>query len=227
MKQTTFLIIFFLLCSNFLNGQIEEKKNYFPIWTFHQKNINIHGLSIGLASLGAIDKGQYQTNTNGIKIELIGLGILGALGPNPIARNDSSFSELAKIPFSEIINGISLSGTGTVCHSLTNGITAGLICQFNFQVNGISFSIINYAQKHNGLQIAWINNCYYMNGVQFGILNYSSKTNGIQIGGFNNGLQTVGLQIGLFNESNDLKGLQIGLWNVNQTRKLPLINWNF
>jgi hypothetical protein len=34
-----------------------------------------------------------------------------------------------------------------------------------------------------------------------------------------------GLQIGLFNRCVELNGLQIGLWNVNEKRKLPIVNW--
>ena len=36
-----------------------------------------------------------------------------------------------------------------------------------------------------------------------------------------------GLQIGVVNKSKNLRGIQIGIWNVNQKRRLPLINWNF
>jgi hypothetical protein len=36
-----------------------------------------------------------------------------------------------------------------------------------------------------------------------------------------------GLQIGIVNKSKNLRGIQIGIWNVNQKRKLPLLNWNF
>ena len=34
-----------------------------------------------------------------------------------------------------------------------------------------------------------------------------------------------GLQIGLFNRCVELNGFQIGLWNVNEKRKLPIVNW--
>jgi hypothetical protein len=36
-----------------------------------------------------------------------------------------------------------------------------------------------------------------------------------------------GVQIALFNSSMNFKGIQIGLWNKNQKRSLPFINWNF
>jgi hypothetical protein len=35
-----------------------------------------------------------------------------------------------------------------------------------------------------------------------------------------------GLQIGIFNASKHTKGVQLGIWNKNEKRKLPIINWN-
>lgn len=49
-------------------GQDLRRKNYFPIWSFHQKNANIHGISIGLFNWN----GEQNTYTNGIRLELIG-----------------------------------------------------------------------------------------------------------------------------------------------------------
>jgi hypothetical protein len=199
MKHTkTISTLIFLILSISSYGQVEKRKNYFPIWTFHQQNINIHGMSIGLLSFN--DEPRY-TNTNGIKLELIGMGILIPLIPSsPIVENDSAFIKLAQEPLSEKINGLNLSATGSVCHCLTNGLTAGFIGQIHHQVNGISTSLLmSFTQKHNGIMMAMFNDAYYMKG----------------------------LQIGLVNNGYNLKGLQIGLWNVNQRRKLPLINWNF
>ena len=136
---------------------------------------------------------------------------------------------LQQKPLSEIINGISLSTFGTECDCITNGLSTGLIGQLNFQVNGISSSLfMNFAQRHNGLQLALYNEAYYMSGVQIGLSSSGVHTKGLQIGVIeNHGEITKGVQIGLINKSNNLKGIQIGLWNVNQKRKLPLINWNF
>ena len=188
----------FLLLTINSYGQVEKRKNYFPIWSFHQKNINIHGISIGI---GTVRTGPRYTNTNGIKIEIIGAGIAIPLIPqSPVAKDDSSFIALSKEPISERINGISLSATGTACDCITNGINIGFIGNINYQVNGLTASLLmNFAQKHNGLQFAMFNEAYYMTG----------------------------LQIGLFNKSDKSRGIQIGLWNINQKRKLPLINWNF
>ncbi len=222
-KLTATILLLITFCSY---GQVEERKDYFPIWTYHQSGITIHGISLGLWS--SLNAPKY-TNTNGIKIELIGLGVLVPLIPrSPVAENDSTFLKLTKEPISEIINGLSISASGAVCDCITNGISTGLIGQINFQVNGISSSIfMNFAQRHNGIQIAFFNESYYMRGLQLGISNYGVKSKGLQIGIGNSGTETRGLQLGLFNKSKKLKGVQIGLWNVSQNRKLPIINWNF
>ena len=228
MKLTnTIPIILFLFLTINSFGQVQKKKNYFPIWTFHKDSINIHGISLGLWSFNS--KPRY-TNTNGIKFELIGVGIVIPLIPrSPIVETDSDFVKLKLVPLSERINGLNLSTSGTLCHCLTNGLTAGFIGQINFQVNGISTSLfMNFSQKHNGVMTALFNDAYYMDGLQVGFSNNGYKTKGVQIAILgNNSNEIKGVQIGLINKSKRLKGIQIGLWNVNQRRKLPLINWNF
>jgi hypothetical protein len=238
-KTITTLIFLILSISSY--GQNYKNKNYFPIWTFHQDDINIHGISLGLWTL---NKEPRYTNTNGIKLELLGVGIgLPLIGRSPIPETDSAFFELQQKPLSERINGLNLSATGTFCHCQTNGLAAGLIGQMHFQVNGLSASLfVNFTQKLNGIMVSAYNDAYYMNGLQLGYMNSGSKTKGVQIGIFGNGAVEMkglqiglvniskklkGLQIGLFNKSKKLKGFQIGLWNVNQKRKLPFVNWNF
>jgi hypothetical protein len=175
----------------------QRKKSYFPIWTFHQNNINIYGVSVGLGSLRDIPK---HTNTNGLKLEIIGAGIgVPLMSSGPIADNDSSFQQIQKDTISERINGISLSASGTVCNCIINGVSIGLIGQIEYNVNGFSATIFNFTQIHNGIQIGLTNETFKMSGIQIGFVNISKRT----------------------------RGIQIGLWNVNERRKFPLINWNF
>jgi len=206
----TTVLFLFLTISSF--GQINQKKDYFPAGTFHQDSINIHGISVGLWSFNDEPR---NTNTNGIKFELIGVGIALPLIPrSPIVETEEDFVKLNQKPLSERINGLNLSTSGTVCHCVTNGFTAGFIGQINFKVNGISTSLVmNLVQKQNGFMASMFNDAYSVNGLQVGL--------------GNTGVKTRGAQIGLINNSKNLKGIQIGLWNVNQKRKLPLINWNF
>jgi hypothetical protein len=193
------------------NGQ--KRKNYFPIWTYHQRNINIHGVSLGIGSVRGEPR---NTNTNGIKVELIGAGLAVPLIPrSPIATNDSSFIDEINVDVSERINGLNISASGTVCDCVTNGITVGFLGQINLRVRGVSGAfIMNFTQSIAGVHAAII-------------MTESYQLNGVQISAFNEGHRLNGLQIGVFNKSTTLKGIQIGLWNVNQKRKLPFINWSF
>jgi hypothetical protein len=227
MRTNYILILILFIMSTCLIGQEKVQKNYFPVWTFHQKNANIHGVSVGIASMLRADSS--RTNTNGIKIELIGLGILCPLIPqSPVVKDDSSYLEMQREPVSEKINGLSLSVSGSLCDCITNGLSIGAIGQINRQVNGMAVSyFMNFSQKFNGLQMAIINDVYYLNGCQIGIFNHGEKTKGMQVGIKNSGNENSGLQIGAVNESKKLVGVQVGFWNVNQKRKLPLLNWNF
>ncbi len=178
--------------------QGQKRKTYFPVWSFHQKNAVICGLSLGLWNFSDQPR---NTSTNGIRLALIGEGLLVPLIPfSPIPETETLFNEKQKEPFTEKINGLNIAGTGTAGTFIINGISLGLFGQIVSKVNGFSASLLmNYAQIHNGIQIAAINEAYKMKGLQLGIINRSKET----------------------------KGIQIGFWNVNERRKLPLINWNF
>jgi len=213
LKKRACMSIIFIVLTICSYGQ---NKNRFPIWTFHEKNVNIQGISVGFWS--SLISGR-NTNTNGIRLELIGFGVFAPMAPQ--------FPEFGN-QRSERVNGLSLSALGTVCDCLINGLSAGL-GQITYQVNGISVvPFMNITQKHNGIMLSGFNVSDTMNGLQLGFNNGSSKTNGVQIAFLINETEEMkGLQIGLFNNSKNLRGIQIGLWNVNQKRKLPLINWNF
>jgi len=209
------LILLLLIAStNAVLAQSPKRKNRFPVGTFHHKNQNITGISVGLYS-GFDDDEDRNVHTNGIRLEPIGMGIAVPLIPSsPISETEGQFKATMAAPPSEVINGFNLSPAGTVCDCITNGVSAGLIGQINKQVNGISASLMmNFSESTNGIQLAMFNESYAMNGLQIGISN--------------TGRSARGLQIGLVNESDNLKGVQIGLWNVNKKRKLPIINWNF
>ena len=209
MRKLYSFILLILTLASF--GQDIERKNHYLFWTYHQRNVTTNGVSLGIGSFGE----SMNSYTNGLKIELIGMGILLPLIPkSPIADNEIEYEKLIISPISERVNGIVISGAGNVCDCTTNGINIGLIGHANRKLNGISIAgVMNIAQKSNGIQISAFNESFKMNGLQLGITNYSYNTNG--------------LQIGLLNTSKNLKGIQIGLWNVNQKRKFPLINWNF
>jgi hypothetical protein len=194
MKYTFVVFLAFFITLAF--GQ--KKKTYFPICTFHEKNINIDGISLGLWNFSRVP---MNTTTNGIRISLIGEGVLVPLVPSsPIAKNDTLFQKEKEVIISETINGISLSGSGNAGAYVINGVSLGLIGQLTHKMNGLSAALfMNFSQIHNGIQIATFNECYSMTGIQIGFYNSSKRT----------------------------RGMQFGIWNINERRKLPLINWNF
>lgn len=99
------------------------------------------------------------------------------------------------------------------------------------RINGLSISpgVMMFANPDvNGLIInGLISTCHNINGVSVnGIGTLSNSFNGVQIAGIYNETQRGrGLQIGIVNKCKNLKGIQIGIWNINDKRKLPFINW--
>jgi hypothetical protein len=193
-----FLLVFLV---GFLQHSFaQQRKSYFPIWTFHQRNSNIHGLSIGLWS--GFDAPR-RTNTNGLKVELIGLGFLSFQQHqnSQVAQNNIEFIANTKDTISERINGVVASPIGAYCNCNMNGISISGFAKLERRVNGISFAIFgNSVQIHRGIQLAVFSNEAY---------------------------KMWGIQIGLFNRSHNTRGIQIGIWNRNEKRQIPLINWNF
>lgn len=207
-----YLTVFLLFFA--LSAGAQTKKTYFPAWTYHTRNANIYGVSLGLGSFG--DK-VVHTDTYGLKVEAIGLGLFCLFLPqSPVAENDSDFAmHVLYDTISEHINGIVLSASGTVCNCITNGIAMGMIGQIQSEVNGASATMLNMVQLHKGIQLAILfNQTYKMRGIQAAFI--ANETYDMK-----------GLQVGIFNKSKHTRGLQLGIWNVNERRKLPFINWNF
>ncbi len=207
MKNKLSLLLIF---ASLINLKAQKKEHYFPIWTFQQSDITIDGISIGLAS--GIKEIQ-NTTTNGIKLEIIGVGLLVPLMPmSPIREDDSILNSTI---ISEKINGLNLSFTGSACDCEINGISAGFVGEILYKVNGVSATFaINIVQIHNGIHLA-------------AIFSENFKIKGLQVAFYNGSKHTKGLQLGVFNSSQDLRGIQIGLWNKNGKRSLPIINWQF
>lgn len=227
MKYISLLLL--VICLNSLNSY--ERKDQYVIGTYYADGLNIHGISIGLGSASGRPKREdYKiSNTNGIKIEFIGAGILGPLWPrSPIFSDENEFVQDSIGRIFEKINGISVSLTGSICGDcIVNGISTGSIFQYFYKINGISASFFANTQIINGIQISIFNQCYLGNGIQLGGVNSSKFFKGIQIAIVNYSVNFSGIQIGLLNISKEYKGIQIGIWNINSIRSFPIINWNF
>lgn len=221
-KLVTAITVGILLSAS---SHAQEMKNVFPVGTFHTPNTTVNGISGGLFT----EPGDNSGNTNGLKIELPGLGLmLMAMPYIPVSESEPEYKEVMSRSFSTN-NGLVVSFSGVICDCVTNGILLGGAGNFSREVNGVSGAgMFNYAEKHAGIQTAiFVSGTYRMEGVQTAITNTAVISNGIQLGINNKSNRHRGLQIGLINRTKNHKGLQLGLWNENEKRKLPFINWNF
>lgn len=212
MIKTGILVLLLSITFSYSGSAQENMRNIFPVWTYHHRHTNIHGVSLGFFSTPA---DTTPVRTNGIKLELIGTGILLGLAPRMVtAESDEEFVSLTDYPVSEKVNGIALSPLGVTSDCRVNGLTIGGFGQYNRAVNGVGLSLfLNESQTFNGFQLAIFNSTYHLNGFQLGVSNSTDKMRGIQIG--------------ILNFSKDTKGIQIGIWNKNEKRGFPIINWNF
>lgn len=234
MRRFLLLIIAIGLFHQFAAAQATLKRTpKFPIWSFQDTNVTIHGISYGNFSGSNLYLGDYRnTVTNGLRLELYGLGVWFPIGNgSPITGIDTITNGISRSDyiFNEIINGINLS-TGSVGGLNYNGITISLTGQYGFLANGLAISgVMNAMDKVNGISIGGLaNEALQHQGIQIGggvssaIIMY-----GIQVAANNQAKTMYGIQIGLFNKTDKSKGLQIGLWNKNEHRSLPFINWSF
>lgn len=211
-----FLLVLFIGHSTF--GQTR-----WLLWTHHDSFTDkINGLSLGIGIY--LEK---ETNVNGIKVDIPGLGMFvpAGVGSDPyVLSNDSlslaiheskSDSLKAEKKLMTKTNGLYVSGFGDV-EEMVNGIAVHPIGGKVEVINGISlFGIIGFISQNNGLTVtAFISSCRHSNGL-------------IISGFFNQAVEMNGVQIGLFNKSIKTKGFQFGLWNTNEKRSLPFVNWNF
>ena len=83
-------------------------------------------------------------------------------------------------------------------------------------INGLDINASgSFESVTNGVTVsAATNNHYVINGLTIATI-------------ANSDFKCHGVQIAMFNSCKDLKGLQFGLWNKNQRRSLPFINWAF
>lgn len=235
-----FLLAF--CCVFLVFNVLAQNKTRFPIWTYHDTDVIINGLSVG-----AFTKTDTIKNviTNGFRLEIPGFPFTkSTMSKHPIIHSDELL-ELVTQTNSENINGISFSILGNFLDGDVNGFMINCFLGNCCRLNGVSLggalsgaSICNGLQiaflgtsayKCNGVQIAFCNEADNLKGLQLGgLMNIAKDTKGVQISLFNDSRKHIqGVQIGFVNKAKNLKGIQFGLWNVNQKRKLPIINWSF
>lgn len=227
MKKTV-TILAFLIMSTYLMSQNQKLR---PIlWTTHSKNTDVLGMSIGILPK-EVFKDTTLTRTFGIRLEAPGIGLLFPLIPySPISQDIESFNHKMNNKPNEIVFGLNIS-SGSTNQTEIHGVSLALVGQYLYKINGITLAGFgNITERYNGITISGIgNDSFKTNGIAASfITNSSQHFNGIQISAQNYiKAKGTGIQIGLSNKAKNFKGIQIGLWNKNNKRSLPIINWNF
>ena len=203
-----------------------QSKTRFPVWTFNTKNTHVYGLSAGYTTTRHTE----NVTSNGVRFELIGLGLLLPLIPDvPISQDSAGHERFLQEKPMERVNGINLSPLGAGCLCVVSGLNIFGPGSVTRQVNGIAAGgIMNITEIQNGLQLAvYSNYTYRLNGIQLAAIantNYETM-NGVQVALMNDTNTLHGVQIGIYNKSKKGKGLQLGIWNDNGRRKRPLVNF--
>ena len=199
-----FLIQFVILCNAF--GQprdtTEIKKNI--LWYSPSNVTHVNGIMFNVFPVLMNEDTKNWPKINGIEIEISPLSIffpfltaLYSLDPSTHQTNYDSIPPLIKSDFKEI-NGLHI-GLGDMELKWINGIELSATGSFDSYVNGATFSLV-------------LNRHLKINGLSFAVMG-------------NHDVETNGIQIGLINSTKKLFGFQFGLWNKNQKRSLPFINW--
>lgn len=227
-----------------------EQKTKWPVWTYHNRNTRINGLSVGLISGTLSEK---NVTTNGIELDAIGTSIAIVFNfpyllfslPDVIDNmkgegyKDETELRLAgeaiELEYKNrmmITNGLKISTLGSFSENATaNGIAIGGLVHTMYKANGISIAgLMNMHYAINGAQISGIvSSSGVTKGLQIGgIYAYSGRLAGMQVGLINSvSFRASGLQIGAFNRAGEIRGLQIGIFNSTKILKgIQLGLWN-
>lgn len=206
MKKYTTVIFFTLFIGNcFLQTDSILPINRYGIGFLPSKAHNIYGLALGLMGSEVICDRNYTRKSHGLNIQLFGQGFFT---PFNLFNKERSWYHTTE-------GTIVFNDSNRVMRTLHNGVLIAGFGTFTETINGVSIS-------------PWMSVNHKINGLSLNLFANSSHTlNGVAIGFYNVTYKTHGLQIGLVNRTRKLRGFQLGLWNVNEKRKLPLINWSF
>ncbi|MFP9115871.1 LA_2272 family surface repeat-containing protein [Flavobacterium sp. RHBU_3] len=252
MKTKRILVLLLLVLAP-ATALAQKHKLRIPFGLYTTGNSDIYGISTGIGSDTYMDSDTVSVHSNGLRIEPISQSLLFFTLIFPIKHvnypnQETAFADFNKKVPNEVINGINLS-CGTNAFANLNGITVSATVQSLKNTNGISLAgISNSSYKNNGIQMSFFNTgSYYSKGLlvggfQTGVYkgrrvhaafwyNEYKYFDGFMISVANGCLSKPeefrGLQLGVVNRTKKLKGIQIGLWNINEKRSLPIVNWNF
>jgi hypothetical protein len=204
-------LVLIIFCHNLFGQDTLVKKdiNRYVIWFSPEKKAtHVHGFMLNFMPNGFINSNGIEgyPNVNGIELNVNPLVVfplyqlmIGIIIPEFYKPPEEALSGINFEDF-KIINGIQVAIVNTES-TFTNGIELSCFGSFNSRIDGVAFAI--FMSKH-----------YVVNGISFATMG-------------NQDIVCNGIQIGLFNTCRNLKGIQIVLWNKNQKRALPFLNWNF
>jgi hypothetical protein len=244
MKTKILALLLFFSIKGFSQDSLQVPKlrsQLFSLSPISKKVDNVNGLVFGI---GHFDNKKIASQTiNGINLEINPAPIAGALvgfmmimhtpeiikankRDKGISVNDEKFMKISDWTTTPNVklNGINLSTGCFFTTTSMNGLNISLGNKFN-DFNGISLAPLGtLAGKQNGLSIGIINGNNQLSGATFGIYNQSQDLKGLHFGIINRAKRNGGLQVGVYNKSFS-KGFQLGIWNVNNKRSFPLLNW--
>lgn len=214
------------------NNMTTNQKLRFPVWITHSKNTDIIGVSLGAFPTDYKNE-KKMTRTFGMRVEVFPLSPFYFLAPRtPISRDEAAFQKYIKSDgATQQVFGLNIS-TGTFEGIDAYGISITGFMHYSRKNNGISISgLTNSIERGNGVIVGFGGNEVYQgNGMMISSVwgNWSKRFNGIQISAENYiDKKGSGIQIGVFNKAKNFRGIQLGLWNKNDKRSFPIINWQF
>jgi hypothetical protein len=210
---------------NLIDAANEDVLEYADSADFY--NIRVNG--INLSTLG----------TNGDLVKINGLNLSGFASYTGKVNGISASFLVNK---SRVLNGIGMGFLASRYNRVT-GLQVSFYSDAN-ELKGLQIGIISCTRIIKGVQLSDLySQAEEIAGVQLGAFNNTNEIKGLQIGYIYSEAEEVkgvqlayiyskaeevkGVQIGFVTKTTKLKGFQFGLWNVNEKRKLPLINFNF
>lgn len=220
-----------------ISDSIQTHTQIFSLAPISKKVDKVNGLVFGL---GHIENKNIEHQTiNGINVEVNPAPAAGALyafitimnfdrviGNNKIKvikKNEEDYIIKNTAP-ALMLNGLNISSGCFFTSTNMNGLNISAGNKFN-NFNGLSITALGtIAGNQNGLSVGVYNANNDLAGSTIGVYNQSYKLKGLHLGVFNQVGINKGLQIGVLNKSNS-KGFQLGLWNINNKRSMPFLNW--
>lgn len=209
MKKAIFALIFLLWFAQSLYSQADstpDPRRRYLAWVSPSGATRVYGLMFNFWTRTELRAFSEYPKIYGVEINLNPLGLffpfilaVHSLEPGTHQPPEEKIDNLNFKKFKQIY-GVQ-AGLLNMEKTVVNGLDINFSGSFDSKINGVSLSVV--MNKHyiiNGLTVACSGN-------------HDARCSGVQIG--------------LINSCKNLKGFQIGLWNKNQKRSFPLINWCF